>query len=277
MKLVTFLYQGREIPGILEHDTVRPLPCASMQALIESGTIPEPAGEWLPLSMVTLLAPIPHPRQDIICLGINYRDHAEEAARFSGDAFRKERPIPIYFSKRVAEAVPPNGWINSHPGLVEQLDYEAELAVVIGRTAKDVPANQAGEYIFGYTILNDVSARVLQTAHKQWYFGKGLDGFTPMGPWITTADEVAFPPALAISSKVNGELRQHSNTSLLMTGIAEIIEELSSGITLLPGTIIATGPPAGVGMGFDPPKFLKSGDVVECTIEGIGTLCNTVR
>ncbi len=277
MKLVTFLYQGREIPGILEHDTVRPLPCASMQALIESGTVPEPAGEWLPLSMVTLLAPIPHPRQDIICLGINYRDHVEEAARFSGDAFRKERPIPIYFSKRVAEAVPPNGWIDSHPGLVEQLDYEAELAVVIGRTAKDVPANQAGEYIFGYTILNDVSARVLQTAHKQWYFGKGLDGFTPMGPWITTADEVAFPPALAISSKVNGELRQHSNTSLLMTGIAEIIEELSSGITLLPGTIIATGTPAGVGMGFDPPKFLKSGDVVECTIEGIGTLCNTVR
>ena len=277
MKLVTFLYQGREIPGILEHDTVRPLPCASMQALIESGTVPEPAGEWLPLSMVTLLAPIPHPRQDIICLGINYRDHAEEAARFSGDAFRKERPIPIYFSKRVAEAVPPNGWIDSHPGLVEQLDYEAELAVVIGRTAKDVPANQAGEYIFGYTILNDVSARVLQTAHKQWDFGKGLDGFTPMGPWITTADEVAFPPALAISSKVNGELRQHSNTSLLMTGIAEIIEELSSGITLLPGTIIATGTPAGVGMGFDPPKFLKSGDVVECTIEGIGTLCNTVR
>ena len=277
MKLVTFLYQGREIPGILEHDTVRPLPCASMQALIESGTVPEPVGEWLPLSMVTLLAPIPHPRQDIICLGINYRDHAEEAARFSGDAFRKERPIPIYFSKRVAEAVPPNGWIDSHPGLVEQLDYEAELAVVIGRTAKDVPANQAGEYIFGYTILNDVSARVLQTAHKQWYFGKGLDGFTPMGPWITTADEVAFPPALAISSKVNGELRQHSNTSLLMTGIAEIIEELSSGITLLPGTIIATGTPAGVGMGFDHPKFLKSGDVVECTIEGIGTLCNTVR
>ena len=277
MKLVTFLYQGREIPGILEHDTVRPLPCASMQALIESGTVPEPVGEWLPLSMVTLLAPIPHPRQDIICLGINYRDHAEEAARFSGDAFRNERPIPIYFSKRVAEAVPPNGWIDSHPGLVEQLDYEAELAVVIGRTAKDVPANQAGEYIFGYTILNDVSARVLQTAHKQWYFGKGLDGFTPMGPWITTADEVAFPPALAISSKVNGELRQHSNTSLLMTGIAEIIEELSSGITLLPGTIIATGTPAGVGMGFDPPKFLKSGDVVECTIEGIGTLCNTVR
>ena len=277
MKLVTFLYQGREIPGILEHDTVRPLPCASMQALIESGTVPEPVGEWLPLSMVTLLAPIPHPRQDIICLGINYRDHAEEAARFSGDAFRKERPIPIYFSKRVAEAVPPNGWIDSHPGLVEQLDYEAELAVVIGRTAKDVPANQAGEYIFGYTILNDVSARVLQTAHKQWYFGKGLDGFTPMGPWITTADEVAFPPALAISSKVNGELRQHSNTSLLMTGIAEIIEELSSGITLVPGTIIATGTPAGVGMGFDPPKFLKSGDVVECTIEGIGTLCNTVR
>ena len=276
MKLVTFLYQGREIPGILEHDTVRPLPCASMQALIESGTVPEPAGEWLPLSMVTLLAPIPHPRQDIICLGINYRDHAEEAARFSGDAFRKERPIPIYFSKRVAEAVPPNGWINSHPGLVEQLDYEAELAVVIGRTAKDVPANQAGEYIFGYTILNDVSARVLQTAHKQWYFGKGLDGFLPMGPCIATVDELSYPPKVQVQSRVNGELRQDSNTELLIFDISHIVSELSQGMTLKPGTIIATGTPAGVGMGFNPPKFLVPGDVVECTIEGIGTIANKV-
>ena len=284
MKLVSFLYQGQEHPGVLTADeqSVRPLPYPSMQALIESPweqvrSASEQAGDSLPLADVTLLAPIPHPRQDVICLGINYRDHAEESARYNGDSFRKEHSVPIYFSKRTAEAVAPGGFIESHPGLVERLDYEAELAVIIGKTAKNVPAEQAAEYIFGYTVLNDVSARVLQTTHKQWYFGKGLDGFTPMGPWITTTDEIPFPPALDISSHINGELRQNSNTRLLITGIAEIIAELSSGITLLPGTIIATGTPAGVGMGFDPPKFLKSGDVVECTIQGIGTLRNTVR
>ena len=253
-----------------------------MQALIESPweqvrTAAEEAGDSLPLSDVTLLAPIPHPRQDVICLGINYQDHAEESARYKGGVFEKEHSVPIYFSKRTAEAVAPGGFIESHPGLVERLDYEAELAVIIGKPAKNVPTERAAEYVFGYTVLNDVSARVLQTAHKQWYFGKSLDGFTPMGPWITTADEVSFPPALNISSRVNGELRQNSNTRLLITGVAEIIAGLSAGITLLPGTMIATGTPAGVGLGFDPPKFLKAGDVVECSIEGIGALRNTVR
>ena len=138
-------------------------------------------------------------------------------------------------------------------------------------------AAEAGDYVFGYTIINDVSARDVQTGHKQWYFGKGLDGFTPMGPWIVTADEIPFPPALNIGSTVNGEVRQQSNTSLFLNSIEDVLEELSSGMTLLPGTIIATGTPAGVGMGFDPPKFLKVGDVVECTIEGIGSIRNTVR
>ena len=147
---------------------------------------------------------------------------------------------------------------------------------MIGRTAKDVPANQAGEYIFGYTILNDVSARVLQTAHKQWYFGKGLDGFLPMGPCITTVDELSYPPKVQVQSRVNGELRQDSNTELLIFDISHIVSELSQGMTLKPGTIIATGTPAGVGMGFNPPKFLVPGDVVECTIEGIGTIANKV-
>ena len=177
----------------------------------------------------------------------------------------------------MTEAVAPEGDIESHPGLVERLDYEAELAVIIGKTARNVKAKDAADYIFGYTVLNDVSARVLQTAHKQWYFGKSLDGFTPMGPCIVTADEIVFPPALHITARVNGELRQDSTTDLLITSIADIIEELSSGMTLLPGTIISTGTPSGVGMGFDPPKFLKPGDVVECAIEGIGTLRNTVR
>ena len=284
MKLVTYLYQDKESVGVLTADeaTVRPLPFADMNTLIGAPreqllSAVEAAESSLPLSAVTLLAPIPRPRQDVICLGINYRAHAEEAERYSSEAFKKERPIPIYFSKRVSEAVGPEGFIESHPGLVQRLDYESELAVVIWKTAKNVKAADAADYIFGYTVLNDVSARLLQTAHKQWYFGKGLDGFTPIGPCITTADEIAFPPALRISSRVNGELRQDSTTDLLITGIADIIEELSSGMTLLPGTIIATGTPAGVGMGFDPPKFLKPGDVVECSIEGIGTLRNTIR
>lgn len=282
MKLVTYLKDGLERTGILSEtgDLVRPLPFPDLQSIIEaSGAELEAAAASaaIPLSELTLLAPIPRPRQDVICLGINYHAHAEEAARYSAEAFTKERPIPIYFSKRVTEAVPPEGFIESHPGLVERLDYEAELAVIIGKTAKNVKAEDAADYIFGYTVLNDVSARVLQTTHKQWYFGKSLDGFTPIGPCITTADEIPFPPVLKISASVNGEVRQDSTTDLLITGIPAIIEELSSGMTLLPGTIIATGTPAGVGMGFDPPKFLKPGDVVECTIEKIGTLRNTVR
>lgn len=282
MKLVTYLHDGRESVGLLEADSVRPLPFADMNALIEAPRAQleaavQAAGAALPLSTVTLLAPIPRPRQDVICLGINYRAHADESTRYDAAAFGGERPVPIYFSKRVSEAVPPQGYIESHPGLVERLDYEAELAVIIGRTARNVAAADVADYIFGYTVLNDVSARLLQTTHKQWYFGKGLDGFTPMGPCITTADEISFPPALAISSRVNGEPRQDSTTDLLITGIADIIAELSSGMTLLPSTIIATGTPAGVGMGFDPPKFLKPGDVVECSIENIGTLRNTVR
>ena len=148
--------------------------------------------------------------------------------------------------------------------------------MILEKTARNVKAAKAGEYIFGYTVVNDVSARDLQTGHKQWYFGKSLDGFTPMGPCIVTADEIAFPPALELSARVNGELRQSSNTSLLINGIAEVLEELTAGMTLLPGTIIATGTPAGVGLGFNPPRFLKPGDVVECTVEGIGTLRNTV-
>lgn len=284
MKLVTYLCGGRETVGLLTNDgtAVRPLPFADMNTLIEAPRkqleeAVQAAGEPLPLSTVTLLAPIPRPRQDVICLGINYKAHAEEAEKYSAEAFKKERPVPIYFSKRVTEAVGPEGFIESHPGLVERLDYEAELAVIIGRTARHVAPADAADYIFGYTVLNDVSARLLQTIHKQWYFGKGLDGFTPMGPCITTAEEIPFPPALAISSRVNGELRQNSTTDLLITSIADIIAELSSGMTLLPGTIIATGTPAGVGMGFDPPKFLKPGDVVECSIQGIGAIRNTVR
>ena len=231
----------------------------------------------LPVDAVQLQSPIPCPAQDVVCLGINYMAHSDEAEKYSADAFATKHQDAIYFSKRVSRAVPDGGFIEAHTDLVQKLDYECELAVVLGKDARDVPAGQTKDYVFGYTILNDVSARDVQTAHKQWYFGKSLDGFTPIGPCIVTADEIVFPPALHITARVNGELRQDSTTDLLITSIADIIEELSSGMTLLPGTIISTGTPSGVGMGFDPPKFLKPGDVVECTIDGIGTLRNTVR
>ena len=287
MKLVTYQYEGNERVGALTADgaAILPLPYPDMNTLIESASFAdllsaasaaESSGASVPAAEAVLCAPIPRPRQDIICLGMNYRDHLTEAANYDS-AFAKERPVTVYFSKRVSQAVAPEGFIERHAGLTERLDYENELAVILGKTARDVKAADAADYIFGYTILNDVSARLLQTSHKQFYFGKSLDGFTPMGPCITTADEIAFPPALTLTTLVNGELRQNSNTSLLLNSIAEIIEELSSGMTLLPGTIIATGTPAGVGMGFETPKFLASGDVVACTIEGIGTLRNTVR
>ena len=287
MKLVTYQYDGIERVGALTPDgaAILPLPYPDMNTLIESASFAdllsaasaaESSGASVPAAEAVLLAPIPRPRQDIICLGMNYRDHLTEAANYDS-AFAKERPVTVYFSKRVSQAVAPEGFIERHAGLTERLDYENELAVILGRAARDVKAADAADYIFGYTIVNDVSAREVQTSHKQFYFGKSLDGFTPMGPCITTADEIAFPPALTLTTLVNGELRQNSNTSLLLNSIAEIIEELSSGMTLLPGTIIATGTPAGVGMGFETPKFLASGDVVECTIEGIGTLRNTVR
>lgn len=287
MKLVTYRFENTQCVGVLTQDeTVLPLDYPDMNTLIETASpadlrsaasAAERAGVRVPLAEVELLAPIPRPRQDILCLGMNYKDHADEAAQYNAEAFTKEKPVAVYFSKRVSQAVAPEGDIERHAGLVERLDYEVELGVILGKAARNVKAEEAGDYIFGYTVINDVSARDVQTSHKQWYFGKSLDGFTPMGPCIVTADEIAFPPALDISSAVNGEPRQHSNTRLFLTGIPALLEELTAGMTLLPGTIIATGTPAGVGMGFDPPKFLQSGDVVECTIQGIGTIRNTVR
>ena len=210
-----------------------------------------------------------------IAEGINYMDHAAESARFQKEEFARPEKA-IYFSKRVNRTNDPDGIIPAHKNLTNQLDYEAELAVIIKKDAKDVKPEEVKDYIFGYTIMNDVSAREVQTEHKQWYFGKSLDGFTPLGPCIMTVDSTAFPPVLKLQSKVNGELRQDSNTGLFIHGIEEVICELTKGMTLKAGTIIATGTPAGVGMGFVPPKFLKTGDVVECIIEGIGILKNTV-
>ena len=223
-----------------------------------------------------LCAPIVHPRQDVVCLGINYDAHAQEAGRFSDEAFGGERPYTIYFSKRVSRATATKELVPSYKGLVDSLDYECELGVVLGKDCTGVTKEEAKQYIFGYTIINDISARNLQTRHKQWYLGKSLDGFTPMGPCIVTADEIGDEQSLDISCTVNGELRQSSNTKYMIQTVCGAISELSQGMTLQAGTIIATGTPAGVGMGMQPPQFLQTGDVVECRIAKIGVLTNTI-
>ncbi len=296
MKLVTFAVERRIRVGVISKDGewVFPIESVDMEyktmleavknmgesekqmLLYISGKEPYSIHGAARLGEVKLLAPIPVPEQDIICLGINYMAHAEESARYKKEAFGGERPYAVYFSKRVNEAVADGEPIPSHSDIVDSLDYEAELAVVIGKDAKDVKPEDVKDYIFGYTILNDVSARNVQTRHKQWYFGKSLDGFTPMGPCILTADSVPYPPCLQVQSYVNGELRQDSNTELLIFGLDHVVSELSRGMTLKAGTIISTGTPAGVGMGFTPPKFLKSGDVVTCRIEGFGEFTNPV-
>ena len=233
-------------------------------------------GAAVNVEKLQLCAPIVHPRQDVICLGINYDAHAQEAGRFSDEAFGGERPYTIYFSKRVSRATATNEAVPSYVGLVDSLDYECELGVVLARDCRAVTKEQARKYIFGYTIINDISARNLQTRHKQWYLGKSLDGFTPMGPCLVTADEIGDEQNLDISCTVNGELRQSSNTKYMIQTVCGAISELSQGMTLQAGTIIATGTPAGVGMGMQPPSFLKTGDEIVCRIEKIGALRNVI-
>ena len=232
--------------------------------------------EAVNIEELELLAPIVRPGQDVICLGINYDEHAKEAGMYSQEAFGGERPYTIYFSKRVSRATGPKEGIPAYEGLVDSLDYESELGVILGKDVKGISREDALDAVFGYTVINDVSARNLQTRHKQWYMGKSLDGFTPMGPCIVTADEIEDVQNLAIKSFVNGELRQSSNTKYMIQTVAGAIEELSQGMTLQAGTIIATGTPAGVGMGMKPPCFLHKGDVVICEIEKIGQIENTV-
>ncbi|AWK50174.1 fumarylacetoacetase [Clostridium beijerinckii] len=294
MKFITFKYDYIEQVGILTKDEQGVYPLKSlgsnynnMNELIENITDEEMKNlksilekgsiEILSINDICKMAPIPNPKQDIICLGINYMAHAVESARYKKEAFGGDRPYAVYFSKRVNIATGDQDYIPSYPEIVDSLDYEAELVVIIKKDAKNVAKKDAYDYVFGYTVMNDVSARNLQTRHKQWYFGKSLDGFTPMGPSIVTKDEFVNPPVLQICSRVNGELRQNSTTDLMITSIEDVIHELSQGVTLKAGTIIAMGTPAGVGMGFEPPRFLKSGDIVECEIEGIGCLKNIIK
>lgn len=224
------------------------------------------------LSEVRLCAPIPVPRQDIICLGVNYEEHILESGN-AEEYLKKE--ATVYFSKRVNRASGPEDEIPNY-AFVDSLDYEAELGVIIGKAVNHYDSKSGTDCIFGYTVINDVSARNLQFRHKQWYVGKSLDGYVPMGPCIVTADEIEDIQNLDIVCRVNGEIRQHSNTSLMIQTVSGAVEELSRGITLKAGTIISTGTPGGVGFAMKPPACLKAGDVVECEVEKIGVLRNKV-
>lgn len=229
----------------------------------------------LPLSEVMLEAPIPMPKRDIICFGLNYREHALEYTTAMEET-QKIPQYPIVFSKATRTVIGTGQKIKSHREVTSQIDYEAELAIVIGKEGTNISEEDAYDYIFGYTIINDVTARDLQKLHSQWFLGKSLDTFGPMGPYLVTEDEMDRPVKLDIQCRVNGEVRQHSNTELLIFDIPTIIKTVSAGITLQPGDIIATGTPKGVGIGFEPPKFLQEGDVVEVEIERIGVLKNIV-
>ena len=225
-----------------------------------------------------LCAPLPRPAKNIFCVGKNYHEHAKEFAGSGFDATAKEvvPEAPVVFSKPPTSVIGPGEPIPAHLDPTNSVDYEGELAVVIGRGGRGIRKAEAPSYVFGYTIVNDVTARTLQHKHRQWILGKGIDGFCPMGPAILTADEVPDPGALRLRTWVNGELRQDAPVSDLIFDIPTLIETISAGITLQPGDLIATGTPAGVGIGFQPPKFLKSGDVVRVEVTSIGVLENPV-
>ncbi|RBY86000.1 fumarylacetoacetate hydrolase family protein [Blastococcus sp. TF02A-26] len=232
-----------------------------------------------PLEEVRLLAPIPAPRRDVFCVGKNYREHVVEFGRSGYDSPDRSEALPeapVVFSKATTSVTGPFDDIEPHRGVTEELDYEAELGVIIGRGGRGIPREQAFDHVWGYTIIDDVTARDLQRTHKQWLLGKSLDTHCPMGPYAVSADEIPDVTALVVESRVNGEPRQSAPLKDLIFDIPELIATISAGITLLPGDVIATGTPAGVGIGFDPPRFLASGDVVEVSVSGLGTQRNRI-
>ncbi|MBV8696041.1 MAG: fumarylacetoacetate hydrolase family protein [Chloroflexi bacterium] len=228
------------------------------------------------LSEVQLAAPIPQPRKNIMCMALNYSEHARETAQVRGRS--AEAPtIPVFFTKSTTSINGPYSEIEIDPAVSTQIDWEVELGVIIGKRGKNIQEEDALSYVFGYTVINDVTARDLQARHKQYFKGKSLDGFCPMGPWVVTADEIANPHNLALSLRVNGVTKQNSNTSMMIFSINQIIAVLSSGMTLEPGDIIATGTPSGVGFSRIPAEFLKPDDRVEAEVAGIGILRNTMK
>ncbi|MFD3156903.1 fumarylacetoacetate hydrolase family protein [Haloimpatiens sp. FM7330] len=293
MKFLTYKYNNEEKIGVVSKDGNKVIDLSTVLKLktnismlefidnykIEYETkirkkIEENKG--IKIEKIELQAPIPEPRRGIICLGKNYKEHVKEVPS-AMDLKGGIPENPIYFCKLVDRAVPDGKNISSHIDITKELDYEVELAIIIGKEGRNIARDKVEEYIFGYTILNDILARNLQTKHTQWLAGKSLDGTCPMGPYIVHKSKIKFPIELDIKCYINGELRQNSNTKEMIFDIPYIISELSKGITLKPGDIISTGTPCGVGMGFKPAKFLNSGDEVTCIIENIGKMTNKVE
>lgn len=297
MKLLTCEYEHEELVCVLTAEgkgciPVRSLglPYADMSQLIECATdeilqyIDKHAHNKdeeniIPLSNIKFLAPIPHPMQDVLCMGLNYMEHTEEVAKMKNMDEPEERVYPIYFAKHVDRARGHEESIPSHADFISTLDYECELGVITRKDAYKVPMAEVEKYIFGYTIIDDISGREL-SKHKQNFFQKSLDGACPMGPWIVTADEFkkyGFPPKIFIKTWVNGEQRQNGSTKDIMFDVDEIIHDLSQGVTIKAASILATGSPKGIGASMNPPQFLKSGDVIKHEIEGIGVLVTHVE
>jgi 2-keto-4-pentenoate hydratase/2-oxohepta-3-ene-1,7-dioic acid hydratase in catechol pathway len=289
MKVAAYRWEGQRHVGLLSGDDSAVTPLALGERGRETGTLafiehlmagramPSAAGPALPLASVQLDAPLPKPRRNLFCVGRNYRAHAKE---LSGSVFRAdgkaEDAWPIVFTKVPECVIAPGAPIRLPRGVSEQIDYEAELAVVIGRGGSNIRAGNAMDHVFGYTIVNDVTARDVQMRHQQWDLGKSFDSFCPMGPFLVSAD-ACDARKTHLRCWVNGALRQEAETSDLIFDIPTLIETCSRGITLYPGDIIATGTPAGVGMGMTPPTFLRTGDVVRIEINGIGVLENPVQ
>ena len=293
MKIATYWHAGTRNVGQLSADgsTVTPLilgeqvhdvgALALIERMAAGLPFPAAAGHPVPLASVRLDAPLPRPRRNIFCVGKNYHEHAREFAQSGFDSSIStpgdDIPShPIIFSKLPDSVIAPGAAIRIPAGISEAIDYEAELLVVIGRGGRGIPAVQAMDHVWGYTIINDVTARDWQQRHRQWLMGKSFDTFCPMGPWLVTADELNGGDT-GVRCWINDELRQDARTTDLIFNIAALIETISAGITIYPGDLIATGTPAGVGIGFKPPKYLKAGDRVKIEIDGIGILENPVE
>ncbi|WP_151446638.1 fumarylacetoacetate hydrolase family protein [Lacisediminimonas profundi] len=235
------------------------------------------SGEGRPLAGVRILAPIANPRRNVFLVGKNYHEHAKEFNKSGFDGSKEDAPpLPSFFTKPASTIVGPNDPVLSHQEATREVDYENEFTVIIGKGGRGIKKADAYSHVWGYTIVNDVTARDLQKQARQWFLGKALDTFCPMGPFIVTPDEID-PENVQLKTWINGELRQNANTGDLIFNIPTIIEVLSAGMALEPGDIIATGTAAGVGIGFTPPKFLKPGDEMKLEIEGIGTLVNRMQ
>ncbi|HET6896125.1 MAG TPA: fumarylacetoacetate hydrolase family protein [Candidatus Baltobacteraceae bacterium] len=277
MKYVTFYDGDRKRPGFIDGDCVAVIACES---LVEYIALPPHAREQhhtierLPLADVRLAAPV-RPHKNVFCVGRNYLEHAKEGARALGRELKLPE-VPTFFSKAPTAIADPGANLHFDATLSTQYDWEAELAVVIGKRVKNATESNALDAVFGYTCLNDITARDLQRAHLQWLKGKSLDDSCPIGPWIVDKEETGDPQRLQISLRVNGVKKQEANTGQMIFRISRLIAELSRGLTLEPGDVIATGTPDGVGFARTPPEFFKHGDVVEISIQKIGTLRNSV-